>query len=448
VPAATNADVDRAVSAARTAFDDALGWSRWEPARRADVLDRLADEYDKRCEQILHVISQQNGMPIAIARQLEATYPPALLRYYAGLVRTASVEDHRDGTFVKSTIVRRSPIGVVAAIIPWNVPQSLTMTKLAPALAAGCTIVIKPSPETVLDAYILAEAAEAAGIPDGVMSVVPGGRDVGAYLVSHPNADKVAFTGSTTGGKAVAAACAQQLRPVTLELGGKSAAIILDDADLDLSRVGPSLFAATLANNGQVCFLGTRILAPRNRYAEVVDTFAALMENAPVGDSLDDATLIGPMASEAQQKRVSHYIDLGTREGARVVMGGAGRPASTERGWFVKPTLFADLDNSATVSREEIFGPVLSVIPYDGDDDAIRIANDSDYGLGGSIWSSDPDRALRVAREVETGTVGINGYLPDPTSPFGGVKSSGLGREFGPEGLASFQQLKSIYQFA
>ena len=278
--------------------------------------------------------------------------------------------------------------------------------------------------------------------------MVPGGRDIGAYLVSHPNVDKVAFTGSTGGGRAVAAACAEQLRPVTLELGGRSAAIILDDADLNLATVGQSLFAATLANNGQVCFLGTRISAPRSRYDEVVDTFATLIDNAPVGDSLDEATLIGPMASETQRERVSHYIDIGTREGARVVVGGAGRPAGTDRGWFVKPTLFADLDNSATVSREEIFGPVLSVIAYDGDDHAVRIANDSDYGLGGSIWSSGPEGALNVAREIETGSVGINGYLPDPTSPFGGVKSSGLGREFGPEGLASFQQLKCIYRFA
>ena len=276
--------------------------------------------------------------------------------------------------------------------------------------------------------------------------MVPGGRDIGAYLVSHPNVDKVAFTGSTGGGRAVAAACAEQLRPVTLELGGRSAAIILDDADLNLATVGQSLFAATLANNGQVCFQGTRISAPRSRYDEVVDTFAMVAKKRNI--KLDEATLIGPMASETQRERVSHYIDIGTREGARVVVGGAGRPAGTDRGWFVKPTLFADLDNSATVSREEIFGPVLSVIAYDGDDHAVRIANDSDYGLGGSIWSSDPERALNVAREIETGSVGINGYLPDPTSPFGGVKSSGLGREFGPEGLASFQQLKCIYRFA
>jgi aldehyde dehydrogenase (NAD+) len=446
VPEAAPGDVDAALAAARQAFDDPRGWAHWAPAQRADVLERFADEYDKRCEEIIYAISQQNGMPITIARQLEATYPPALLRYYAGLIRTQPVEEVRDGLFVRSTVVQHKPIGVVAAIVPWNVPQSLTMTKLAPALAAGCTIVIKPSPETVLDAFALAAAAQAAGMPDGVMSIVPGGRELGAYLVTHPDVDKVAFTGSTEGGRNVAQACAALLRPPTLELGGKSAAIVLDDADLDLQKVGQSLFAATLANNGQVCFLGTRVLAPRSRYDEVVDAFAALMHNAPLGDALDETTLIGPMASPTQQSRVSQYIDIGIREGARVVVGGAGHPDGLDRGWFVRPTLFADVDNAATVAQEEIFGPVLSVIAYDGDDDAVAIANDSRYGLGGSVWSSDEGRALAVASSMQTGTVGINGYLPEPTAPFGGIKQSGIGREFGPEGLASYQVTKSIYR--
>lgn len=447
VPEAGKADIDAAVTAARRAFDEAGGWAEWEPARRADVLDSLADEYDNRAEDIFRAVSQQNGMPIAIARQLEVL-PSVLFRYYAGLVRKQPLEEVRDGMLSKTVTVRRSPVGVVAAIVPWNVPQTLTATKLAPALAAGCTIVIKPSPETVLDAYLLAEAAQAAGVPPGVVSIVPGGRDIGAYLVSHPGVDKVAFTGSTTGGRAVAKACAELLRPVSLELGGKSAAIILDDADLDLSTVGQSLFASTLANNGQVCFLGTRILAPRNRYNEVVDTFADLITSAPVGDSLDESTLIGPMASKNQRDRVSGYIDVGTAQGARVVVGGAGTPPGLDQGWFVKPTLFADVDNTATIAREEIFGPVLTVIAHDGDANAIRIANDSDYGLGGTVWSSDPERAMAVAGAVQTGTIGLNGYAPDPVGPFGGVKSSGIGREFGPEGLAAYQQLKSIYQFS
>jgi aldehyde dehydrogenase (NAD+) len=446
VPEASSADVDAAVAAARRAFDDPNGWSTWDAARRAEILDRLAEEYDKRAEQIYTAVSSQNGMPIAIARQLES-FPPLLFRYYADLIRKQPIEEVRDGLLAKTVTVRRSPVGVVAAIIPWNVPQSLTATKLGPGLAAGCTFVVKPSPETVLDAYLLAEASVAAGVPAGVISIVPGGRDLGAYLVSHPGIDKVAFTGSTAGGRAVAQACAGLLRPVSLELGGKSAAIVLDDADLDLAQMGQSLFGATLANNGQVCFLGTRVLAPRNRYDEVVDTFAALMSPANVGDSLDESTLIGPMASPTQRERVHGYIERGAADGARVVVGGTGRPDGLDRGWFVRPTLFADLDNNATVAREEIFGPVLSVIPYTNDAEAIAIANDSDYGLGGSVWSTDPERATAVANAVHTGTIGINGYLPDPQGPFGGVKASGIGKEFGPEGLAAYQNLKSVYRF-
>lgn len=446
VPEASTSDVDVAVATARRAFDDPNGWSTWDPARRAEVLDRLAEEYEKRAEQIYAAVSAQNGMPIAIARQLES-FPPLLFRYYADLIRKQPAEEVRDGILASTVTVRRNPIGVVAAIVPWNVPQSLTATKVGPGLAAGCTMVIKPSPETVLDAYLLAESAVAAGVPEGVISILPGGRELGAYLVSHPGIDKVAFTGSTAGGRAVAQTCAGLLRPVSLELGGKSAAIVLDDADLDLAKVGQSLFGATLANNGQVCFLGTRVLAPRSRYAEVVDTFAALMSGAPVGDSLDESTLIGPMASSAQRDRVHGYIERGAADGARVVVGGSGRPDGLDRGWFVRPTLFADLDNNATVAREEIFGPVLSVIPYADDAEAIEIANDSDYGLGGSVWSTDPERATTVANAVQTGTIGINGYVPDPQGPFGGVKASGIGKEFGPEGLAAYQALKSVYRF-
>jgi acyl-CoA reductase-like NAD-dependent aldehyde dehydrogenase len=446
VPEASEADVDAAVAAARRAFDDPTGWSKWEPARRADLLDRLAEEYERRADQMYAAVSSQNGMPIVIARQLES-FPPLLFHYYARLIREQAIEEVRDGILASTVTVRRSPIGVVAAIIPWNVPQSLTATKLGPGLAAGCTFVIKPSPETVLDAYLLAEATVAAGIPEGVISIVPGGRELGAYLVAHPGVDKVAFTGSTAGGRAVAVACAQLIRPVSLELGGKSAAIVLDDADLDLANIGQSLFAATLANNGQVCFLGTRVLAPRSRYQEVVDTFAALMESAPVGDSLDENTLIGPMASRTHRDRVHGYIERGVADGARVVIGGAGRPDGLDHGWFVRPTLFADVDNSATVAREEIFGPVLSVIPYANDSEAVAIANDSEYGLGGTVWSTDPERATSVANAVQTGTIGINGYLPDPQGPFGGVKASGIGKEFGPEGLAAYQTLKSVYRF-
>ena len=448
VPEASEADADRAIHAARRAFDDPTGWATWEPTARALVIEKLADEVEARAEDTVRVISMQNGMPITIARALEATYPAATLRYYANLARQQAVEEQRPGIFVKSTTVRRTPIGVVAGIVPWNVPQSLTMTKLAPALAAGNTIVLKPSPETVLDAFLLADAIEAAGVPEGVVSILPGGRELGAYIVSHPGIDKVAFTGSTTGGRAVAKACAELLRPVSLELGGKSAAIILDDADLDLEKIGQSFFASTLANNGQVCFLGTRVLAPRRRYDEVVDVLAALMQYSPIGDPLDDATLIGPMASKNQQERVSNYIEIGKSEGGRVVVGGSGRPDGWDRGHFVRPTLFAGLDNTARIAREEIFGPVLTVIGYEDDADAVRIASESEYGLGGSVWSTDDARALTVARGVQTGTIGINGYIPDIGAPFGGVKQSGYGKEFGAEGLAAYQQVKSIYHVA
>ncbi|MFJ6377933.1 aldehyde dehydrogenase [Pseudarthrobacter oxydans] len=447
VPEATGADVDLAVEVARAAFLDPEGWPAWSPQRRADVLDRFADELEKRSEQTIYTIAQENGMPISIARALEKDSPALLVRYYAGLVRSQAREDIRPGVWVASTSVRTYPIGVVAAIVPWNVPQTLTFTKLAPALAAGCTIVIKPSPETALDSFFIAEAALAAGIPEGVISILPGGRELGAYLVSHPGIDKVAFTGSTEGGRAVAQACARLLRPVSLELGGKSAAVILDDLDLDIEKIGQQLFAATLANNGQVCFLGTRVLAPRHRYNEVIEAMSAIMSSAPVGDPLDETTLIGPLASSRQQERVSGYINRGINDGARVIVGGKGRPLGLDRGWYVKPTLFADLDNNAAVAREEIFGPVLCVIPYDGDDDAVRIANDSEFGLGGSVWSGDSGRALSVADRILSGTVGINGYAPDPYAPFGGIKASGIGREMGIEGLASYQRQKSIYSF-
>jgi acyl-CoA reductase-like NAD-dependent aldehyde dehydrogenase len=341
-------------------------------------------------------------------------------------------------------VVRRYPIGVVGAIVPWNFPQSLAAFKYAPALAAGCPLVIKPSPETVLDIQLVAEAAAEAGLPPGVFNVGPGGREVGAYLVSHPRIDKVAFTGSTAAGRSIAETCGRLLRPVTLELGGKSAAIVLDDAELNLATIGEKLFQATLLNNGQTCFLGTRVLAPANRYDEVVDTFAALADSLSVGDALDPSTQIGPMASDRQRERVEGYIAKGRSEGARLVVGG-GRPAGRDRGWFVEPTIFADVDNNHTIAQEEIFGPVLSVIRYADEDDAVRIANDSDYGLGGSVWTSDNERGLGVARRVQTGTIGVNTYLPDPTAPFGGVKASGLGRELGPEAIGHYQQIQSIF---
>ncbi|GAA1479800.1 aldehyde dehydrogenase [Gordonia sinesedis] len=444
VAEAGTADIDGAVGAARAAFDDPSVWSGLPAAERAAHLRRLADEIDARKDRIAALVSAQNGMPISVALQLEAAYPGTLLRYYADLIE-GQTEDVRDGMFGGQIEVRREPIGVVGAIVPWNFPQTLAAFKYAPALAAGCTIVMKPSPETVLDSMLLGEAIEASGIPAGVFNIVPGGREAGAHLVSHPGIDKVAFTGSTAAGRSIAETCGRLLRPVTLELGGKSATIVLDDADLDLGTIGNELFVATLANNGQTCFLGTRVLAPRSRYGEVVDVLTAFAGSMAVGDSLDPQTQIGPMATRQHRDRVEGYIEKGRAEGGRITTGG-GRPDGLDRGWFVSPTVFADVDNTATVAREEIFGPVLSVIAYDSDDDAVAIANDSEYGLGGTVWSTDPERARRVASRVSTGTIGINRYIPDPVAPFGGVKSSGMGRELGPEGLAAYQNLKSVYR--
>ncbi|SOD72143.1 acyl-CoA reductase-like NAD-dependent aldehyde dehydrogenase [Jatrophihabitans sp. GAS493] len=434
-------DVDAAVAAARRAFDDPSGWSTWEPSRRADALERFADAIDKRKDQTARAVTLQMGMPTMIASLSEAVAPAGLLRYYAGLARSAPVEEERVSYTGGKTVVRRVPIGVIGAIIPWNFPQTLTFFKLAPALAAGNTVVLKPAPETILDAYLMAEAAAEAGLPPGVVNLVTGGPDTGRRIVEHPDVDKVAFTGSTRAGRTIGETCGRMLRPVTLELGGKSAVIVLDDADLSTEM--EKLFACTLVNSGQTCILGTRILAPRNRYDEVVGAFAALASAMPVGDPFDPATALGPLVSQRQRERVEGYIAAGRTE-ARLIVGG-GRPAGLDKGWYVEPTVFADVSNDATIAREEIFGPVLSVIAYDGDDDAIRIANDSEYGLGGSVWSADPERARAVANRIRTGSVGVNYYNIDWFAPFGGVKQSGIGRELGPEGLAGFQQLQSVY---
>ncbi|WP_326568890.1 aldehyde dehydrogenase [Amycolatopsis rhabdoformis] len=440
-PEGTEADIDAAVGAAREAFDDPAGWSRVPAAERAKVLRRFADAIEARKDTIAQTVSAQNGMPIAVAGQLEAVFPGLLLRYYADLVENAG-PDVRPGMLGGQIDVRRSPVGVVAAIAPWNFPQTLSMFKIAPALAAGCTVVTKPSPQTVLDSVLVAEAAMEAGLPPGVLNIVPGDREAGAHLVAHPGVDKVSFTGSTAAGRQIAETCGRLLRPVTLELGGKSATIILDDAELDLAKIGADLFVSTLANNGQTCFLATRILAPRSRYDEIVGLMSAFAGSMTVGDSLAPETQIGPLSNQAQLDRVTGYIAKGKAEGGRITVGGEqlDRP-----GYFVAPTVFADLDNNATVCQEEIFGPVLTVIPYSGDDDAVRIANESDYGLAGTVWTSDPDRGLGVADRLRTGSVGINRYLPDPVAPFGGVKASGIGRELGPEGLGQYQHLKSIY---
>ncbi|MGY4929154.1 aldehyde dehydrogenase [Streptomyces sp. 900105755] len=441
VAAATINDADAAVAAARRAFDAPSGWAHWQPQERAAALRRLADQLTARSSETARLVSAQNGMPYSTAVAFEGNVPAGILQYYAALIEGSTTEETRAGATDRSTLVHRKPLGVIALILPWNFPQTLTFFKLAPALAAGNTVVIKPSSETLLDSGLLAEAIMAAGIPAGVINILPGGDDIGSYLVTHPGVDKVSFTGSTTVGREIASRAGSLLRPVTLELGGKSAAIILGDADLETHA--EAMFTASLLNNGQTCFASTRILAPRRRYNEVVEFYGQLAAKAVIGDALNPATQIGPMVSEAHRRNVEGYIALGRAEGARLVTGG-GRP-DVGPGWFVEPTVFADVDNSAVIAQEEIFGPVLALIPYGDEAEAVRLANDSSYGLGGTVWSSDQEHALRVARQIQTGTIGINHYLPAPDAPYGGVKNSGMGRELGPEGLAQYQELHSIY---
>jgi acyl-CoA reductase-like NAD-dependent aldehyde dehydrogenase len=444
VIAAGERDVDRAVAAARTAFDDPGGWSNWEPADRAAVLNEFARHYQLVAKDIVRTVCQQNGMPISQAVQLEGAVPGMLLTYYAGLIEKLPVSETRHSQAGNRTLVSHDPIGVIAAITPWNVPQTQSAFKYVPALAAGCTVVLKPSPETPLDALLLAEVADKAGLPAGVFNVLPGASDVGRALVTSAGVDKVSFTGSTSSGREVASTCGRLLKPVTLELGGKSAAVILDDSGLDLSKFGDRLFAATLFNTGQMCFASTRILAPHKLYDEVVEFFTAMAKSQTIGDPLDPNTQIGPLVNAAQRRKVERYIQQGLADGGTMTTGGK-RPANLPNGYFIEPTIFAGLDNRSSVAREEIFGPVLTVIAYDDEDDAIRIVNDSEYGLGGTVWSPDHDHAVAVAARIHSGTVGINHYLPDITAPYGGIKNSGMGRELGPEGLRAFQHIKSIF---
>ncbi|AGN17755.1 aldehyde dehydrogenase [Corynebacterium glutamicum MT] len=441
VPEAKNADIDSAVEAARRAFDGNKGWSSWTGAERATVLKRFADEYEARGEEIARRVTAQNGMPTSLSQKWETTNPAQLLRFYADMV-SEQEDEIRQGVKGKKVLVTRSPIGVVGAIVPWNVPQSITFLKLAPSLAAGCTVVLKPSPETVLDAFLVAEAAHAAGLPAGVLNVVPAGGSVSSYIVSHPLVDKISFTGSPEVGRLIGETCGRMLRPVTLELGGKSAAIVLDDCDLSASI--DDLYRASMTNNGQVCWLSTRILLPESRYEEMLDIITAKIGSLKVGDPFDPDTEVGPLVSKRHRERVEALIKSSVEDGARILIGGK-PPKELEKGWFLEPTILVDVDPKSVAAQKEFFGPVLSIIKYTDEDHAIEIANDSDYGLAGSVWSVNFDRAVGVAKQVFTGTIGINGYATDPSSPFGGVKDSGLGRELGPEGLAHYQVLKSVY---
>jgi betaine-aldehyde dehydrogenase len=440
VPEATEADIDRAVKSARRAFDQGP-WPRMSPAERAAVITSVSDAIKADMQGMAELISTEMGSPVTWGTMGQVLAPSMVFDYYAGLAQSYAFDEVRAG-LMGAVLVSNEPVGVVAAVAPWNVPLFIAAAKLAPALVAGCTVVFKPAPETPLDALRLAELFEEAGLPKGVLSVVPAGREVGEHLVRHPKVDKVSFTGSTAAGKKIGAICGEQLKRFSLELGGKSAAIILDDANLDETL--PMLLPNAIMNNGEACIAQTRILAPRDRYQEVVDALGERMSAMKVGDPLDPTVEVGPLVAERQRERVEGYIKIGQEEGAKVALGG-GRPAGLDKGWYVEPTLFVDVDNSMRIAQEEIFGPVLAVIPYDGDDQAVSVANDSQYGLCGSVWTSDPDRGLKVARQVRTGTYMLNSPIPiDFATPFGGYKESGLGREFGPEGLELFLEQKSI----
>jgi aldehyde dehydrogenase (NAD+) len=440
VPDGDAVDTDRAVVAARSAF---RGWAATPAADRASILRAFADELERRNDSLSLLLTRENGSPVA-ETGAAGSHAAAQLRYYADL--TAGVEDEIRGYppgVSAETVVRRLPAGVAGLITPWNYPLGLVMTKLAPALMAGCTTVIKPAPETPLHVRPLMEAAAAAGVPEGVINVVTGGGATGAALVEHPDVDKIAFTGSTATGKLIGATCGSLLRSVTLELGGKSAAVLLDDADLDL--FARSVVRLSMRNSGQTCYACTRVLAPQPRYDEIVDRIVDAVRAARQGDPLDPATVFGPVVSQRQRERVEGYVEIGSQEGAKLVTGG-GRPVHLDHGYYVSPTVFRDVTAEMRIAQEEIFGPVLSVLPYDDVDDAVRIANDSRYGLGGAVFGVDEERAQQVAERIETGNIGVNFYASNHAAPFAGRKDSGVGVEFGPEGLAAYQVFQSVHR--
>ena len=436
-PFGTPADVRRAVDAARQAFDHGP-WPRLSVAERAAALSRLAAVYTERKEEMAQLLSAEMGSPISYSRAVQCAN--GLVGLFASLAESFPFEEERPGPFGPSLVIRE-PVGVVGAITPWNFPQSTIAMKVAPALLAGCTVVLKPAPETPLDALLFAEFCDIAGIPPGVVNVVPGGRDAGEALVADPRIDKIGFTGSTEAGRTIASSCGHDLKRVTLELGGKSAAIVLDDADLD--TLITALPQVMWANSGQVCTAQTRLLVPSHRYDEIVDAVVASAREVTVGDPRDEQTLMGPLVSDTHRSRVLSYIEAGLAEGAKLATGG-GRPAGLERGWFVEPTVFTDVESSMRIAQEEIFGPVLSVLRYTDEDEALRIANDSRFGLSGSVWTADVDHGVRVARAVRTGTFRVNGAWGSPLAPFGGFKDSGLGRELGPEGIEAFVEVKAV----
>ncbi len=438
VPVGDVEDIDHAVAAARRAFP---AWSALAPTGRAEHMLRFATEVEGVADEMARTITTENGTPIQESAQAP-DYAAAFLRLVAGQAADLERADVRANPFAPGqSVVQRRPLGVAGLITPWNYPTSLIIIKLAPALLAGCTVVLKPAPETPMAARMLVEAAARAGLPAGVVNMVTGGTEAGEAMLEHPGIDKISFTGSTAVGRHVAEVCGRMLRPVTLELGGKSPAIVLDDADLDV--LAANILKVAMRNTGQTCKACTRLIVPASREDEIVQRVAGVVASAPMGDPMDPATFFGPLVSERQRQRVASYIEDGTRSGARAVAGG-GIP-DIGPGYFVEPTVFTDVTPDMRIVREEIFGPVLVVQTYRDLDEGVRLANDSEYGLAASVFGADVERATAVADRLETGNVGINHYGSNAAAPFGGHKNSGLGTEFGPEGLSQYLHYTSVH---
>jgi aldehyde dehydrogenase (NAD+) len=438
VPAASEGDVDAAVAAAREAFDHGP-WPRLSPAERADALRRIGDQVAARLDRFKEIFTQEIGATRAVSEAflsfgVEAWYDAARIH------ERFAFEEERTWQDGGGTVIRE-PVGVVAAVIPWNGPVTMSSIKMASALAAGCTVVLKPAPEGPVGPLLLAEAIEASGLPKGVVSIIPGGRETGEYLISHPGIDKVTFTGSTAAGRRIMSRCGERIARVTLELGGKSAGIVADDIPVEDFLTDVAF--AGIGNSGQVCAAITRILVPREREQEIVDALVPLFEQVTVGDPNDPETVLGPLVAERQRDRVEEYIRIGKEEGAHVATGG-GRPKHLDHGWYVEPTLFTGVRNDMRIAREEIFGPVVCVIPFDSIDEAVDIANDTEYGLSGAVYARDEELARSIARRIRTGQVAINGWGMCVVEPFGGYKQSGLGREGGIEGISAYLETKLI----
>ena len=436
VPAGSAKDIDAAVAAARSALES---WAAFPPGTRAEFLDKISAELAKRSDELARTIAQEVGMPLKLAGRIQAGLPIANFANYAKLLRDFVFEQR-----VGNSLVVREPVGVVGAITPWNYPLHQIALKVAPALAAGCTVVLKPSEVAPFNAFILAEAAQAAGLPRGVLNIVTGfGATAGEALVRHPGVDMISFTGSTRAGKRISEMAAQTVKRVALELGGKSASVILDDADLAAAVKGT--VSGCYLNSGQTCTALTRMLVPQSQYEEAAKLAAEVARSFTVGDPMAESTKLGPLTSKAQLERVRSYIRKGVEEGAQLITGGAEPPEGVPAGgYYVRPTVFGKVKNSMSIAQEEIFGPVLSIIPYQDEDDAVRIANDTVYGLAGAVWSKDEARAQRVARRIRAGQVDINGGAFNMNAPFGGFKQSGHGREAGVYGLEEFLEYKSL----